>query len=210
MIVFDTEYKDFFNVNEKEDMRVTMYLVTKEEERQIRETIEGGGEFWIENGEVKVSGPKMVEYMKFNLDTKLWTEDPDLKAKYLERIREEVWEKIKQKRSESIETGVYHARLQKWFHTDSEAQRNYALIGHAISSTLYQPKRWKTMDGTFIEMTREVFQDVLALALKKADDDYRNAEIHKAKVMASTDPLAYDYSTGWSAGYTKGAINEEV
>lgn len=203
MRVFDTEYKDFFNVNEKEDMRVTMYLVTKEEERQIRETIEGGGEFWVENGEVKVSGPKMVEYMKFNLDTKLWTEDPDLKAKYLERIREEVWEKIKQRRSESIETGVYHARLQKWFHTDSEAQRNYALMGHAISSTLYQPKRWKTMDGTFIEMTREVFQDVLALALKKADDDYRNAEIHKAKVMASTDPLAYDYSSGWSPAYHK-------
>ena len=203
MRVFDTEYKDFFNVNEKEDMRVTMYLVTKEEERQIRETIEGGGEFWVENNEVKVSGPKMVEYMKFNLDTKLWTEDPDLKAKYLERIREEVWEKIKQRRSESIETGVYHARLQKWFHTDSEAQRNYALMGHAINSPLYQPKRWKTMDGTFIEMTREVFQDVLALALKKADDDYRNAEIHKAKVMASTDPLAYDYSTGWSPAYHK-------
>lgn len=204
MRVFDTEYKDFFNVNEKEDMRVTMYLVTKEEERQIRETIEGGGEFWVENGEVKVSGPKMVEYMKFNLDTKLWTEDPDLKTKYLERIREEVWEKIKARRTESIDTGVYHPRLQKWFHTDYEAQRNYALMGHAISSTLYQPKRWKTMDGTFIEMTREVFQDVLALALKKADDDYRNAEIHKAKVMASTDPLTYDYSTGWSAGYTKG------
>lgn len=203
MRVFDTEYKDFFNVNEKEDMRVTMYLVTKEEERQIRETIEGGGEFWVENGEVKVSGPKMVEYMKFNLDTKLWTEDPDLKTKYLERVREEVWEKIKQKRSESIETGVYHARLQKWFHTDSEAQRNYALMGHAINSPLYQPKRWKTMDGTFIEMTREVFQDVLALALKKADDDYRNAEIHKAKVMASTDPLAYDFSTGWSPAYHK-------
>lgn len=203
MRVFDTEYKDFFNVNEKEDMRVTMYLVTKEEERQIRETIEGGGEFWVENNEIKVSGPKMVEYMKFNLDTKLWTEDADLKAKYLERIREEVWEKIKQRRSESIETGVYHARLQKWFHTDSEAQRNYALMGHAINSPLYQPKRWKTMDGTFIEMTREVFQDVLALALKKADDDYRNAEIHKAKVMASTDPLAYDYSTGWSPAYHK-------
>ena len=203
MRVFDTEYKDFFNVNEKEDMRVTMYLVTKEEERQIRETIEGGGEFWVENGEVKVSGPKMVEYMKFNLDTKLWTEDPDLKTKYLERIRQEVWEKIKQRRSESIETGVYHARLQKWFHTDTEAQRNYALMGHAINSPLYQPKRWKTMDGTFIEMTREVFQDVLALALKKADDDYRNAEIHKAKVMASTDPLAYDYSTGWSPAYHK-------
>lgn len=203
MRVFDTEYKDFFNVNEKEDMRVTMYLVTKEEERQIRETIEGGGEFWVENGEIKVSGPKMVEYMKFNLDTKLWTEDPDFKAKYLERVRNEVWEKIKAKRSESMESGVYHPRLQKWFHTDVEAQRNYALLGHAINSPLYQPKRWKTMDGTFIEMTREVFQDVLALALKKADDDYRNAEIHKAKVMASTDPLAYDYSTGWSPAYHK-------
>lgn len=204
MRVFDTEYKDFFNVNEKEDMRVTMYLVTKEEERQIRETIEGGGEFWVENGEVKVSGPKMVEYMKFNLDTKLWTEDPDLKAKYLERIREEVWEKIKARRTESIDTGVYHPRLQKWFHTDAEAQRNYSLLGHAISSALYKPKRWKTMDGTFIEMTREVFQDIIALALGKADEDYKNAEIHKAKLMQSTDPLAYDYSTGWSAGYTKG------
>lgn len=203
MRVFDTEYKDFFNVNEKEDMRVTMYLVTKEEERQIRETIEGGGEFWVENGEVKVSGPKMVEYMKFNLDTKLWTEDPDLKTKYLERVREEVWEKIKQRRSKSMESGVYHARLQKWFHTDTEAQRNYALMGHAINSPLYQPKRWKTMDGTFIEMTREVFQDVLALALKKADDDYKNAEIHKAKVMVSNDPLAYDFTTGWSPAYTK-------
>ena len=204
MRVFDTEYKDFFNVNEKEDMRVTMYLVTKEEERQIRETIEGGGEFWIENNEVKVSGPKAVEYMKFNTDTKLWVEDADLKAKYLERVRNDVWEKIKVKRTESVETGVYHPKLQKWFHTDVEAQRNYALLGHAINSPLYQPKRWKTMDGTFIEMTKEVFQDVLALALKKADDDYRNAEIHKAKLMQSNDPLAYDFSTGWTEGYNQG------
>lgn len=204
MRVFDTEYKDFFNVNEKEDMRVTMYLVTKEEERQIRETIEGGGEFWVENNEVKVSGPKAVEYMKFNTDTKLWVEDADLKAKYLERVRNDVWEKIKVKRTESVETGVYHPKLQKWFHTDVEAQRNYALLGHAINSPLYQPKRWKTMDGTFIEMTKEVFQDVLALALKKADDDYRNAEIHKAKLMQSNDPLAYDFSTGWTEGYNQG------
>lgn len=203
MRVFDTEYKDFFNVNEKEDMRVTMYLVTKEEERQIRETIEGGGEFWVENGEVKVSGPKMVEYMKFNLDTKLWTEDADLKAKYLERVRNEVWEKIKHRRSQAMESGVYHPQLKKWFHTDAEAQRNYAILGHAINSAYYSPKQWKTMDGTFIEMNKQVFSDVIALALKKADDDYRNAEIHKAKLMQSNDPLAYDFSTGWTAGYVK-------
>lgn len=203
MRVFDTEYKDFFNVNEKEDMRVTMYLVTKEEERQIRETIEGGGEFWVENNEVKVSGPKMVEYMKFNFDTKLWTEDPDLKAKYLERVRNEVWERIKHKRSQAMGSGVYHPQLKKWFHTDAEAQRNYAILGHAINSYYYQPKQWKTMDGTFIEMNKQVFSDVIALALKKADDDYRNAEIHKAKLMQSNDPLAYDFSTGWTEGYVK-------
>lgn len=204
MRVYDVSLNQFFNIDTKEELTPSMGLVSQEDEKAIKASLEDGGYVWKDGIDIRVSGTKPTPYSKFNTDTKSWEIDESKREEYLARAREEVWEKIKQRRSESIETGVYHARLQKWFHTDSEAQRNYALMGHAISSPLYQPKRWKTMDGTFIEMTREVFQDVLALALKKADDDYRNAEIHKAKVMASTDPLAYDYSTGWSAGYTKG------
>lgn len=203
MRVYETKLKQFFNVETKEELTPTMVLVTKVEEDNIHRSLENYGEVWVdERGNIAFSGPRPIEYKEFDLETKTWKDNEELKQSYLTKVREEVWERIKEKRSQSIETGVFHPKLNKWFHTDVEAQRNYALLGHAVNSPLYQPKHWKTMDGTFTEMTREVFQDVLALALKKADEDYRNAEIHKAKLMLSENPLAYDFSTGWSLGYT--------
>lgn len=203
MRVYDVSLNQFFNIDTKEELTPSMGLVSQEDEKAIKASLEDGGYVWKDGIDIRVSGTKPTPYSKFNTDTKSWEIDESKREEYLARAREEVWEKIKQKRSESIDTGVYHPRLQKWFHTDAEAQRNYSLLGHAISSALYKPKRWKTMDGTFIEMTREVFQDIIALALGKADEDYKNAEIHKAKLMQSTDPLAYDYSTGWSPAYHK-------
>lgn len=204
MRVYDVSLNQFFNIDTKEELTSSMGLVSQEDEKAIKASLEDGGYVWKDGIDIRVSGTKPTPYSKFNTDTKSWEIDESKREEYLARAREEVWEKIKARRTESIDTGVYHPRLQKWFHTDAESQRNYSLLGHAISSALYKPKRWKTMDGTFIEMTREVFQDIIALALGKADGDYKNAEIHKAKLMQSTDPLAYDYSTGWSAGYTKG------
>ena len=204
MRVYDVSLNQFFNIDTKEELTPTMGLVSQEDGKAIKASIEDGGYVWKEGIDIRVSGTKPTPYSKFNVETKQWEIDESQREEYLTKTREEVWEKIKTKRSKSIESGVYHPNLQKWFHTDIEAQRNYALLGHAVNSSLYQPKHWKTMDGTFIEMTKEVFQDVLALALKKADDDYKNAEIHKAKLMQSTDPLAYDYSTGWSPAYVKG------
>lgn len=203
MRVYDVSLNQFFNIDTKEELTPSMGLVSQEDEKAIKASLEDGGYVWKDGIDIRVSGTKPTPYSKFNTDTKSWEIDESKREEYLARAREEVWEKIKQKRSESIDTGVYHPRLQKWFHTDAEAQRNYSLLGHAISSALYKPKLWKTMDGTFIEMTREVFQDIIALALGKADEDYKNAEIHKAKLMQSTDPLAYDYSTGWSPAYHK-------
>lgn len=203
MRVYDVSLNQFFNIDTKEELTPTMGLVSSEDEKAIKASLEDGGYAWKDGIDIKVSGTKPTPYSKFNVEIKQWEIDENKREEYLTKTREEVWEKIKERRLQAMETGIYHPKLQKWFHTDIEAQRNYALLGHAVNSPLYQPKRWKTMDGTFIEMTKEVFQDVLALALKKADDDYRNAEIHKAKLMVSTDPLAYDYSTGWSAGYTK-------
>ena len=204
MRVYDVSLNQFFNIDTKEELTPAMGLVSHDDEKAIKASLEDDGYVWKEGIDIKVSGTKPTPYSKFNIESKSWELDESKRNEYLAKTRAEVWEKIKYRRSQAMESGVYHPQLKKWFHTDAEAQRNYAILGHAINSAYYSPRQWKTMDGTFIEMNKQVFSDVIALALKKADEDYRNAEIHKAKLMQSTDPLAYDYSTGWSAEYTKG------
>lgn len=124
-------------------------------------------------------------------------EPPTPDGSLVER-REKVWVQIKSVRSEKQNGGVQVAG--KWFHTDQSSRiQQLGLV--LINGNLAPGIMWKTMDGSFIEMTNEIASQLLAAVSQLDIEAYTCAEVHKAAVYALSNPESYDYSTGWPAVY---------
>jgi hypothetical protein len=59
--------------------------------------------------------------------------------------------------------------------------------------------RWKTMDGSFVDMTPALASQIFAAAAANDIAIFSAAEAHKAAMEASANPAAYDFSAGWPA-----------
>jgi hypothetical protein len=108
---------------------------------------------------------------------------------------DQVWEWIKDERDRRTENGGYTVG-GKWFHSDQKSrsqQLGLVLLGTNIPAGLM----WKTMDGSFITMTPQLAGQVLAAAAASDQAIFTVAETHMATMEESTDPAAYDFSTGW-------------
>ena len=111
--------------------------------------------------------------------------------------QEKVWSAIKALREDrTLNGGVKVA--DKWFYTDlkSTAQYNTLTNVGVCNPTLSIPG-WKTMDGSFVEMTLALVNQIQLAGITSQAQTYAVAEAHKAAMLASTDPSSYDYSTGW-------------
>lgn len=111
----------------------------------------------------------------------------------------QIWEAIKAERDRRADTGGYLAG-GKWFHSDQKSrsqQLGLVLLGASIPAGL----QWKTMDGSFIEMTPALAQQILGAAAASDIAIFTAAEMHKAAMEASAEPAAYDFSGGWPAGF---------
>ncbi len=104
------------------------------------------------------------------------------------------WSRIQERRDATKGGGVHV--FGKWFHSDDPSriqQLGLVMMGAAMPAGI----EWKTMDGSFIEMTpalaSQIFAAVAALDLAA----FAAAEVHKAAMLASADPEAYDFSAGW-------------
>lgn len=113
--------------------------------------------------------------------------------------RDAVWERIKAVRDRRTQAGGYQA-AGKWFHSDTFSrtqQIGLVMLGANIPPGLM----WKTMDGSFIEMTPTLAQQVFAAAAAQDTATFAAAEIHKAAMEAAPDPAAYSFTAGWPAIY---------
>lgn len=109
----------------------------------------------------------------------------------------EIWERIKAERDRRTQTGGYPAG-GKWFHSDTFSRtQQIGLV--MLSAGIPAGTMWKTMDGSFIEMTPSLAQQVFAAAAAQDLATFAAAEAHKAAMEAAADPAAYDFSTGWPA-----------
>lgn len=198
MKVFLWKQKQVFEINRKEEIDSNTYLITDYEEAMIEETLKAGGELWISKGEIKWSGVKPDDVSLWNTTTKKWEIDTALYNARHEKRKEEMWEKIKQKRLEEITAGVYVPSIKKWLHTDDVSAIQYSQIGNAINLGIFEPMMWKTMDGSFITLTVDIFKEFQALMIKNTQKNYHVAEVHKALMEQYTNPLEYDYSTDWA------------
>jgi hypothetical protein len=53
------------------------------------------------------------------------------------------------------------------------------------------------MDGTFVNMTPTLAQQIFNATAVSDTSIFAAAEVHKANMLASDDPQNYDFSTGW-------------
>ena len=66
---------------------------------------------------------------------------------------------------------------------------------------LGQTVKWKTMDGSFVDVSAQVAFDIVAAAGDLDAQLFAAAETHKAAMEASADPASYDFSGGWPKSF---------
>jgi len=118
--------------------------------------------------------------------------------KQLEQQRLEVWANIKVMRDERQLSGIKVGNY--WFHSDNSSRIKYLgllMIGANIPANL----QWKTMTGVFVTMTQTLAGQIFSAIAAFDSQSFIKAEQHKAAMQASSDPLSYDFSTGWPLVY---------
>jgi hypothetical protein len=125
--------------------------------------------------------------------------DRTLNQPPLAEIKAAKWEAIKAERERRTLTGGYQAG-GKWFHSDI-ISRNQQLGLNEINGSIPPGIMWSTMDGSSIEMTWALAQQILAAALQSDRAIFDAARAHKATMEASADPANYDFSGGWPPVY---------
>ena len=130
----------------------------------------------------------------------------------LEYRQNSVWEKIKAERDRRKTLGIQVGSY--WFHSDVDSRiqwlglkdtaRDMIMDGADKTSNISiggSPVLWKTLSGAFIPVNIQLAMDVNN-ATKVLDADlFKNAELHRANMIKSSNPEEYDYSTGWPLSY---------
>lgn len=124
-----------------------------------------------------------------------WVISPEKQAALLKEQRALMWEKIKQKRHDNLRSGVYIKSVGKWFHTNDESRQQYTFL--RTLAQLPDKLMWKTMDNSFVQITKDVLDELSLQLILDEQADFMNAEKHKALMEQSENPLEYDFSTGW-------------
>lgn len=127
-----------------------------------------------------------------------WVLDQALVVEIKKQGQDQAWENIKAERYRRAHGGVWLKSNGKWLHTDEPSRIQYLSL-----QQMYQlPElNWKSMDGTFFKMTKEILNELMMTMLQNEQADFANAERHRLAMLEVDEPLSYDYSTGWSEIY---------
>lgn len=109
-------------------------------------------------------------------------------------VKRKVWLKIQAERDRRKAGGVKVGEY--WFHSDDTSRiQQLALV--IFGANLPSNIMWKTMSGSFVEMTPTLIQQIFQASAVQDIAIFTAAETHKAQMMASPDPEVYDFSGGW-------------
>lgn len=117
----------------------------------------------------------------------------------LTQKQSDIWSRIKQIRDINTQQGGYKAQ-GKWFHSDTfsrSQQIGLVIMGSSIPAGL----QWKTMDGSFVEMTPTLAQAVFQAAALQDNLLFSYAEQLNQQVKLSTNPTSIDIEQGWPETY---------
>lgn len=132
-----------------------------------------------------------------------WSISPDRqtlkKAEEIAKIREA----INVLRDSKINGGVYVDAVGKWIDTDATAERNilsvkasFDLFGDAVGEIA-----WTCADNSTLMINKDKLMLIWQALMQAKTGNHANALRHKAAVEQADDPLAYDYSDGWTQCY---------
>ena len=141
--------------------------------------------------------PREKEHQTWDDKAKAWVLLPAVAAQIKAEQQDEMWERIKTKRTQSRHAGIYINSIEKWFHSDAESRMQYTFL--RTLDKLPEKLLWKTLDNSFVPMTRELLDELSLKLISDEQHDFQNAEWHKAAMLKAANPLEYDYSNGWSA-----------
>ncbi|OFS99548.1 hypothetical protein HMPREF3107_09850 [Neisseria sp. HMSC31F04] len=152
----------------------------------------------MERGEV-VFNPRPSAAHEWDEANRQWRLDAARAARLKAEQQAEVWERIKAKRYDNLRHGVFVKSVGKWFQTDDASRTQYLAL--AVMPRLPEKLPWKTMDNSFVNMTKALLGDLMEQMLVDEQADFANAERHKAAMEKAENPLEYDYSDGWTANF---------
>jgi hypothetical protein len=138
---------------------------------------------------------------EYNAQTGQTTELPDLPpgpGPSIEARRAAAWEQIKAKREALKSSGVLVGA--HWFHSDADSriqQIGLVMMGASLPAGL----KWKVKDNGLVDMTPTLAQQIFQATALWDMQVFGVAETHRAAVLASDNPEAYDWSAGWPEGY---------
>lgn len=132
-------------------------------------------------------------------DGEQWVVSEIKQAQLKTEQQAEMWERIKQKREQNTHIGCYVASIDKWFHADINSRQQYIFM--RTLSQIPQETMWKTMDNSFVEMTKALLDELSLALFAQEQADFANAERHRLQMLATESPLDYDFSDGWSTTY---------
>ena len=132
-------------------------------------------------------------------DGEQWHIDPECAARLKAEQQDEMWERIKAKRYDNLRHGVFVKSVGKWFQTDDASRTQYLAL--AVMPRLPEKLTWKTMDNSFVIMTKALLGELMEQMLIDEQADFANAERHRAAMLQAENPLEYGYSDGWTANF---------
>ncbi len=120
----------------------------------------------------------------------------------LEEIKNNTWELIKQERDRRVQNGGYKVG-SKWYHSDTFSRtQQMALV--MLGASLPPSLAWKTMDGSFIQMTPSLAQQIFGAGAMQDTLTFAKAEYHKTQVNSLVNKAqidAYDIYADWPIIY---------
>lgn len=123
-----------------------------------------------------------------------------LDAILLQMKKDRMWVAIQNERTRRQNGGVFIPSISKWFHSDQTSriqQLGLVMMGSGLPTGI----QWKTMDGSFIEMTPAIALSIFNAAATLDMTAFGVAEQHRAYMVASATPETYDFSAFWPAIY---------
>jgi hypothetical protein len=131
------------------------------------------------------------------------TEEPFIvhTAKPLSMICDMLWGNIKQIRDELIESGGC-LLAGKWYHSDAKSKQQQMAL-YMKGSSLPAGIMWKTMDGTFVEMTQQLASNLFDAQMTREFTIFAFAEARKVSManMTIEELETFDYRSGWYPRY---------
>ena len=192
----ETHGKDWVRLTSQDDINAVSLAITT------------GGEVWLNaTGGLGFSPPRPSPAHKWDSQSKTWLLDTAAAAELKAQQQEEMWARIKAKRTDNLRHGVYVKSVDKWFHTDDNSRTQYLAL--AVMPKLPEKLAWKTMDNSFVNMTKTLLEELMTQMLMDEQADFANAERHKAAMEKADKPLEYDYGDGWTANYEQPAAELE-